>query len=201
MIETIISDLGQVLLDFDNGIFFRKMTRFTRKSLEEIRAVTRDNNDLLTLFDKGAISPYDFYANARDLLQAEVSYEDFYASYCDIFTLRTEVLALYRRLRAKYRMVLLSNTDVMRWTFVKGRFPEILFFDAYVLSFDAGFMKPQLEIYLEALRLSGTRPERAVFIDDVAENVAGANRAGLAGVVLGPGTDLEAALRAVGVAA
>jgi putative hydrolase of the HAD superfamily len=98
-------------------------------------------------------------------------------------------------------MVLLSNTDVMRWTFVKGRFPEILFFDAYVLSFDAGFMKPQLEIYLEALRLSGTRPERAVFIDDVAENVAGANRAGLAGVVLGPGTDLEAALRAVGVAA
>ena len=201
MIETIISDLGMVLLHFDNGIFFRKMARRTSRPAEEIRKVVHDNLDLNTLFEKNAISPLDFYRNAKDLLTAEVSYEDFYADYCDIFSLNPPALELYRRVRPRLKMILLSNTDIMRWSFIKSRFPEILMFDGYVLSFDVGFMKPQLEVYRESLRLAGSRPETTVFIDDLPENVDSAARLGIRGIVYRPGVDLESELRRFGVQA
>jgi HAD superfamily hydrolase (TIGR01509 family) len=199
LIEAIVSDLGNVLLKFDNGIFFRAMTKFTSRTAEEIRAVTHENIDLLTLFEKGVISPFDFYKNATDLLEVTASYEDFYKAYSDVFAVILSVRDLFRRLKPRHRMILLSNTDVVRWTFIKSKFPEILFFDGYVLSFDIGAMKPQPEIYLEAIREGGAKPERTVFIDDLPENVAGAERMGMKGIVLGDGVDLAAELRKLGV--
>ena len=199
MIETIVSDLGNVLLKFDNRIFFQAMTRFSSRSVEEIRAVTHDHIDLLTLFEKGDISPFDFFKNAKDLLDVTASYEDFYSAYSDVFAVAPSVLDLFQRLKPRYRMILLSNTDVVRWTFIKSKFPEILFFDGYVLSFDVGAMKPQPEIYLEAIREGGAKPERTLFIDDMPENVAGAERMGMKGIVLNEGVDLAAELRKFGV--
>jgi putative hydrolase of the HAD superfamily len=195
VIETVISDLGNVLLKFDNTIYFRAMARSTSRSVAEIRAITHDNLDLLTLFEKGLVSPFDFYKNAKDLLEITAGYEEFYAAYSDVFVLVPSVLDLYRRLKTKRRMILLSNTDVVRWTFIKSKFPEILFFDDYVLSFDVGAMKPQPEIYLEAIRASGVKPERTVFIDDMPENVVGAERMGMKGIVFVEGMDLAAELR------
>jgi FMN phosphatase YigB (HAD superfamily) len=199
MIETIISDLGNVLLSFDNTVFFRKLAPYTAHSLEEIRRVTHDNLDLALLFEKGAISPLDFFRNVKDLLELTAGYEEFYALYVDIFTLNPPVLELFRRLRPFYKMALLSSTDIMRWTFIKRRFPEVLIFDAYVLSFDQGAMKPDPIVFREILRLTGTRPEEAVFIDDLRENIEGAERMGLRGIVFGSGTDLEGELARLGV--
>jgi putative hydrolase of the HAD superfamily len=199
MIETIVSDLGGILLHFDNAIFFRKLAAFTLHSPEEIRRVTHDNLDLAVLFEKGAVSPLDFFRNVKDLLELRLEYEEFFSLYVDIFSLDPVVLDLFRRLRPFYKMALLSNTDVMRWTFIKRRFPEILIFDAYGLSFDLGAMKPDPTVYLDVLNQTGTQPEEAVFIDDLMENVEAAERFGLRGIVRGPATDLEAELLRLGV--
>ena len=199
MIDTIISDLGNVLLRFDNTIFFRKLAAFTSHSPEEIRQVTHDNLDLAVLFEKGAVSPLDFYRNVKELLGLTAGYEEFFALYVDIFTLNPSVLDLYRRLRPFYKMALLSSTDVMRWTFIKRRFPEILIFDAYVLSFDQGAMKPDPAVFREVLGLTETRPEAAVFIDDLRDNIEGAARMGLNALVYGPQIDLETELAGLGV--
>ncbi len=201
MIRTIVSDLGGILLTFDNTIFFRALAPFTSHSPEEIRRVTHDNLDLAVLFEKGAVSPLDFYKNVRELLDLKAGYEEFYALYVDIFRLQPAVLDLFRRLRPFYKMALLSNTDIMRWTFIKRRFPEILIFDAYGLSFDLGAMKPDPSVYLDVLDQIGTAPGEALFIDDLAENVAGAERMGMHGIVFGPGRDLENELARLGVAA
>jgi putative hydrolase of the HAD superfamily len=199
MIDTIISDLGNVLLRFDNTIFFRKLAPYTAHSPEEIRRVTHDNLDLAVLFEKGAVSPLDFYRNVRELLDLTAGYEEFFALYVDIFSLNPPVLELYHRLRPFYKMALLSSTDVMRWTFIKRRFPEILIFDAYVLSFDQGAMKPDPAVFREVLGLTETRPEAAVFIDDLRDNIEGAARMGLNALVYGPQIDLETELAGLGV--
>lgn len=200
MIETVVSDLGNVLLRFDNGVFYRALSAFTRRPVEEIRAVVHDNVDLLMLFERGAISPVDFYKNAADLLGLTAGYEEFYAAYTrGVFTLDRDVLTLYRRLAARSRMIMLSNTDVVRWTHNKAAFPEILFFDAYVLSFDVGSVKPQPEIFREALRTAGAVPERTVFIDDLAANVEAAARLGMNAIVFTGAADLETRLRALGL--
>ena len=201
MIETIVSDLGNVLLRFDNSAFYRAISRFAGRPAADIEAAVIRNVDLLVLFEKGAVSQLDFFRNARDLLEITAGYEEFFAAYCEgVFTPVPSVLDLFRRLKSRYRMVLLSNTDIVRWTYIKTKFPEVLLFDDYVLSFDVGAMKPELEIYLEAIRAGGAAPERTVFIDDMPANVAGAARAGMTGILCETGADLEPKLRALGLA-
>jgi hypothetical protein len=90
-------------------------------------------------------------------------------------------------------------TDPERFGFVMRRFPEILFFDGYVLSYELRLLKPDPAIYRAAARLAGSEPAECVFIDDMEENVKGAAAAGLAGIRYAPETDLAAELRKLGL--
>ena len=56
-------------------------------------------------------------------------------------------------------------------------------FDATVISGDVGLHKPQPEIYLLGAERIGVPPERCVFVDDLRENVAGAEAVGMTTVL------------------
>ncbi len=196
MIRTIISDLGKVILWFDNKIFFRKIAAYCSCPEEKIKDVVHRQAEIVELFDTGRITPQQFYARATSELDASVSYEDFFAAYCDVFWLNPPVIELYKKLKGKYRLILLSNTDVVRFSFIREKFPEILIFDACVLSFEAGVMKPHPRIYQEALKRAEAEVPACVFIDDMEENIRGAAVLGIKTILYKPGTDLEKELRA-----
>ncbi len=199
MIRTIISDLGKVVLWFDNKIFFRKMAACCSIPEEKIREVVHRRAEMIELFDTGRITPQQFYSRATGELDASVSYEDFFAAYSDVFWLNPPVIKLYKKLKGKYRLILLSNTDVVRFSFIREKFPEILIFDAYVLSFEVGVMKPHRRIYQEALRRAEAEAPACVFIDDMEENIRGAADLGIKTILYQPGTDLVRELRAFGL--
>lgn len=201
MIDTVISDMGKVVLHFNNRLFFRRMTQYTNHSEEEIRAVTHANVELVESFDTGRITPQEFYRQAKAKLEAAVSYEDFFAAYCEVFAVNPPALAVLKTLKPKYRLILLSNTDVVRFSYIKKTFPGLMIFDGYVLSFDYGLMKPDPQVYLAALQLAGSKPGTAVFIDDIQANIGGAEGVGIKGILFTPETDLEAELRKLGVQA
>jgi putative hydrolase of the HAD superfamily len=54
--------------------------------------------------------------------------------------------------------------------------------DHVVLSGAIGVRKPSRRIYLLAAELAGVAPERCVFVDDLAQNISGAERVGMRGV-------------------
>ena len=56
-------------------------------------------------------------------------------------------------------------------------------FDATVISGDVGLHKPQPEIYLLACERLGVEPADCVFVDDLRENIAGAEAVGMTGVL------------------
>ena len=56
-------------------------------------------------------------------------------------------------------------------------------FDATVISGDVGLHKPQPEIYRLACERLGVQPQESVFVDDLRENVAGAEAVGIAAVL------------------
>jgi epoxide hydrolase-like predicted phosphatase len=56
-------------------------------------------------------------------------------------------------------------------------------FDVVVISGDVGLHKPQPEIYLLAAERLGVPVETCVFVDDLRENVEGAERVGMTGVL------------------
>ena len=67
-------------------------------------------------------------------------------------------------------------------------------FDVVVISGEVGMRKPNPAIFLHALELlGGVEPAASVFLDDAAGNVAGAQRAGLHGILV-DATDPEPAL-------
>jgi FMN phosphatase YigB (HAD superfamily) len=199
MIDTVIFDLGQVLVRFNNQLFLDRLARHTDRSAAEIRAAVHDRPELPNLFDTGRIQPEEFYERAVAAVGAEIGFGDFFIAYNDVFSVINPTLALAKRLKPRHKLVLLSNTDVMRYSYIEGTFPQLRIFDATVLSYRLGRMKPHPDIYREALRLAGTRPENAVFIDDLAENVAGAERLGIVGLLFTTPDALEADLMRLGL--
>ncbi|HVP91849.1 MAG TPA: HAD family phosphatase [Terriglobales bacterium] len=200
MIRTVISDLGRVVLWFDNNVFLHKLAAHAARPFDEVKAAVHGDLELWRRFDQGTVTPEDFRRAVCAAVGADLGHEAFYAIYNDIFTLNPPVAALLRRVKgAGYRTALLSNTDPERFGFVRRRFPEILLFDDFVLSYELRLTKPDPAIYLEAARRAGCRPDECVFIDDMEENVKGALAAGLRGIHYRPETDLEAELKKLGL--
>ena len=199
MIKTIISDLGKVILFFDNKIFYTRISQFSPYSPERVAELVRLNFNLVQSFDKGEMSPHDFYKNVSDMLKVEIDYERFYEIYNDVFSLNSSVLEIYKKLKPRLRLMLCSNTDVMRFGFIKKRYPSILIFHEYILSYEVGWMKPHPQIYRAALKKAQAKAEECVFIDDLKENIEAAEILGIKGILFGPQTNLEESLRKVGV--
>jgi HAD superfamily hydrolase (TIGR01509 family) len=200
MISTVVSDLGRVVLWFDNTIFLRKLAAGAGKPFEAVKAVVHGDLELLRRFDAGAVTPRGFYERVAAAVGADISYEAFFDMYNDIFSLNGAAVEVLSRVKAAgYKALLLSNTDPERFGFVRRRFPEIFFFDAYVLSYELKLLKPDPAIYLAAARLAGVRPDECVFIDDMEENIAGAVETGSAGIHYRPETDLAIELFKLGL--
>ena len=199
MICCVISDLGRVIIHFDNFIFYEKMADFSPFSTEKIAELASAHSSPRRAFDKGEITPEEFYNQVTAQLEAKIDYDDFYSFYNDVFSLNTPVLDILKRLKKNNRLILLSNTDVMRFGFVKKRFPEILIFNAYVLSYEVGEMKPHPRIYEEALKSAGAEARECVFIDDIQENIEAAQKFGIQGILMTPQTNLEASLQEKGL--
>lgn len=199
MIKAVISDLGQVIIFFDNQIFFDKMAEFCPLTSEEIRQLAFAESSLRESFDTGKITPEEFYISVVRKLEARIDYDEFFSIYNDVFSLNPPILEIMKRLKKGCRMVLLSNTDVMRFGFVRKKFPEIMLFDEYVLSYEVGFLKPHPQIYKNALKRADAKPEECVFIDDIEENIQGAGEFGIRGVLFGPQINLESILKGMGL--
>ena len=107
------------------------------------------------------------------------------------------VVDAVRRLRADgYKTALVTNNALElrdRW---RSLVPLDELFDVVVDSCEVGVRKPDPRIYALALERLGVEPGRAVFLDDHPGNVAGAEAAGLVGVLV-PEDDPEPALAAL----
>ena len=113
-----------------------------------------------------------------------------------------DVIALARRLRSNYKVGVLSNTTVMLEEEVLAPNGILDMWDVIINSARLGIAKPDAGIYLAAAEAVGLRPEECVHVDDLENNVLGAEAAGLWGVHhRGDFAELTARLRALGVEA
>jgi HAD superfamily hydrolase (TIGR01509 family) len=200
VIRAVISDLGKVVLWFDNNIFLRKLADRAGRPFDEVKAIVHDDLELLRRFDAGVVTPAGFRARVLERVGADIPYGEFYEMYSDIFTLNPAAIGVLARVKAAgAKVLLLSNTDPERFGFVRRRFPEVGLFDDFVLSYELKLLKPDPAIYLAAARAAACAPAECVFIDDMEENVIGAAAAGLAAILYRPGTDLAAELRKLGL--
>lgn len=199
MIRSVISDLGKVLITFDNSIFYRRLAAYSSIPEEDIAGKVNVYSEVGRAVDTGKLSPRGFYEKVKEILQMELSYEEFMPIYNDVFAANSPVIEVMRRLKNKYRLVMLSNTDVMRFGFIREKFPEVMFFDDYVLSYEVGYVKPDPRIYQAAVEKALAEPQECVFIDDRPENIAAAQDLGIRTIHFLDETDLASELRTFGL--
>jgi putative hydrolase of the HAD superfamily len=96
-----------------------------------------------------------------------------------------------------FKTCILSNMPYDHGEYILREMSDLMSsFDAFAFSYRLRVSKPDAAIYTAALSmLDGTRPEEALFIDDIAENAEGARAAGLKSIVFSGIEELAEELR------
>jgi putative hydrolase of the HAD superfamily len=85
--------------------------------------------------------------------------------------------------RAGIRLALLSNMPFEIARYIESNCPWVSYFDPLIFSCDLGSVKPELTIYKNCLARLNVLPDKVLFLDDRAENVAAATQLGIPGLV------------------
>jgi len=176
----IIFDLGNVILPFDPlrpcGVLGE---RAGIGALDACQIIYRNN--LERQFEQGKLDGEQFTAGVAATLGIDLEPDSFHDLWIDMFVENEAVSEIVRQLKPRHRLVLLSNINPWHWHYVREKFPILTKFDAVVLSYEEGALKPHPAIYRAALEKTGSA-ERVIFIDDMAINAAGAQVLGITGV-------------------
>jgi len=204
MIRDILFDLGNVLTPFNWDRAFQRLLphlppKMARLLVEDRPAFVELFREPAISLETGKLSFNDFYGIMSDILEIEMSEADFRHIWCDIFTMNAEVVSLGESLSENYGAWLLSNTSKAHYRWIIEKFPRVAFFRDAALSFELGVMKPSQSYYRKAMRKFGIDPSTSVFVDDLKENVDGAMRAGINGILFKGPRPLIHDLRKLGV--
>jgi putative hydrolase of the HAD superfamily len=132
-------------------------------------------------------------------LGLNVDFERFCALFCGIFTDTLIPESVLEDLGARYRLVLLSNTNAIHFDMIRKTYPILRHFDELVLSYEVKAMKPHPDIYRAAIAKAGCRPEECFYTDDIAEYVEGARRMGIDAVQFENAEQIQKEMRARGI--
>ncbi len=199
MIRALFFDLGQVIVPFDLNRGYAALAPHCPHGPEEIRRRIAAA-ELVRPFEEGRMRPEDFMAGISRLLDLEVDEHEFAELWSSIFLPETLVTEqLIAGLARNYRLLLLSNTNVIHYRMIRERYPLMRHFHDRVLSYEVGALKPDDRIYQEALRRAGCAPAECFYTDDVPEFVEAGRRHGMDAVRFESAAQLERELKARGV--
>lgn len=200
MIRNLIFDMGQVLMRWDPDFIASHYV----KDPADIKAFV---NELIVqpdwyLVDAGQIAEADYYAQLekrapekwRDkLLACYREFEKYMPPIVEMHELANQAKA------AGYGVYVLSNA-LPRFDRLIDECQTLQCVDGKVISAIVKLAKPDLRIYQLALKKFGLKGDECVFIDDLEENVAGAEQAGIHGAQFdGDVNALREKLRGLGV--
>ena len=184
-IPNIIFDFGGVLLNIDTNQAVKGFQAIGLSDMDRIKKEYQENG-LFDRLEKGMISPQYFRAEIRKYIDAEVTdkqIDDAWNSM--LLDLPIERLELLERLKAKHRIFLLSNTNIIHWEAYMGMIKEKHnvclsdFFEKDYYSHDLGLRKPDSKIYTTVLEKEGLVASETLFIDDMYANYEAAKAVGM----------------------
>ncbi len=180
-IRAVIFDVGGVLLrteDQTPRIKWEERLGLERGGLS--RAVFDSNASARASNGKSTVADvWKSVASTLKLSDAELAelQRDFWAG----DQVDQELVAFLRSLRPRYKTALLTNAwPDARLALKMRHLTDVV--DDVIISAEEGVAKPDPRIYRVAAERLGIRPDEAVFVDDVAENIEGARAVGMHGV-------------------
>lgn len=185
-IDTIIFDLGKVIINLDMDATYHRLEEIYGEGYEEI--MTSFNAEhLFTDYETGQISTQIFVnalkSRAKDGINQDNIITAWNAMLGDIPQARFDILL---KAKARYSTYCLSNTNELHINWIedwlenhKGLRTLDPFFHKVYYSHEMGQRKPEVEIFETLINAHQLNPSRTVFIDDTAGHLIGARQAGL----------------------
>lgn len=196
--KVLFFDIGNVLVRFDSAGLMKDFAWAAGSSPWRVARMVWSRR-LVDEVERGRLSGEGLHAAVREQTGYVGDYEDFRRLWCGRFRLDERAAALFRRLARRRPAYLLSNTNELHWDYIRRRYAFAREAAGAVLSFETGARKPERAIYEAAVRAAGAEPAECLFIDDIAENVAGAEKAGLRALRFRGAARLEKDLSGLGL--
>ena len=178
-INAVIFDIGNVLLTFDYFIAERALVAHTGidapPSVEDLHPLRIDH-------ETGRIPREDFVRTVREAFAHDGPEDHFMKIWTRIFQVNTPMVEWARSLHGKTPLYLLSNIGCIHHDHILEEYHFFgTLFDDGVYSYKAGVMKPETRIFELAQKQFGVDPSTTLYIDDLEENVRGAEFIGFIG--------------------
>lgn len=184
-IRNLLIDFGGVLIDLDRQKCIDNFKKLGFENVEELLNIYHQQG-LFLQFEKGLITPSDFRDGIRDMMKKDVSDRQIDSAWNSFLVeIPRYKLELLLKLREKYVVYLLSNTNPIHWKWAcKNAFPYRTFqvenfFERTYLSFEMKMAKPDPSIFEHVISDAGIEASETLFIDDSLENCQVAQQLGI----------------------
>ena len=181
--DTVIFDLGGVLLDWNPRHLYRTLFAGDEAAMEQFLATVCNSEwnrqqDAGRLVAEGCALLKTAHPDKADLIDA------YYARHLDMIPNAIEgTVAILAELRERgTKLYFLSNYSAETYKLALTRFEFLSWFADGIVSGEHGVIKPDPAIYKLAIERFAIDPARAIFIDDMAINAAAARPFGIHGI-------------------
>ncbi|MCI4667105.1 MAG: HAD family phosphatase [Bacteroidia bacterium] len=184
-INTLIFDLGGVLVDWNVRYLYRKIFDEEERMEWFLKNITPYSWNLEQ--DKGR----SFADGTAELLEKHPEWEAeikaYYGRYTEQFDgAIDETVSMLKDLvdEGKYRLLALTNWPAESFDWARQSYPFLSWFEGIVVSGVEGVIKPDPEIYQLLFERYHVDPATAIFMDDNVKNVEGGKAVGLQSILV-----------------
>ncbi|MBI4313529.1 MAG: HAD-IA family hydrolase [Candidatus Omnitrophica bacterium] len=197
-IRAFLFDLGNVLLPFDHMRIARRLAPFAKTSPERLYHMFFES-PLQELHDEGKISGKEFYKKSCEKFGLNLSFEQFTEAWNDIFWEDPAMTEMVQKLRARYPVIGVSNTNQLHFDHAREHYPVVREIHTWILSHEVGARKPDPAIYKRAIAAAGVAPQEIFYMDDRLDLVEAGRRLGFVSEPFINAQRLILKLRALGI--
>lgn len=199
--ELIIFDLGNVLINYDHRITCHKLSDISKHkhSTEEIYDFLFSQHGFARQYDAGKITSQEFFKTIIDRFGFSLTFEEFVPIWNNIFNENKVVSQLVAKVKNKYKVYLISNTNELHFNYLRRRFSVLNQFDKIFASYAVGLRKPHPGIFELALKTALVKGQKTIFIDDAPEHIEAAAKLGIKTILFTGSQNLKRELSVLGV--
>lgn len=198
-IEGLLFDMGGVVFEIDFELALQTWEQWTSLPGREMR--TRfEMDEAYEMHERGEIEAPEYFAHLRNVLELEASDSDIASGWNAIY-LDEIVETVNYILTAKDQLpcFAFTNSNPTHQASWMATYPRVVdAFDQIFVSSELGLRKPEWEAFKAIADATAIDLDRMLFFDDTAENVAGAQSAGMKAILVSGHLDVKKALSEIG---
>ncbi|HEY3404421.1 MAG TPA: HAD family phosphatase [Ohtaekwangia sp.] len=185
-VKNLIFDLGGVILDLSVDSTLQQFSGLSGLDKQQVARLFQTSSGFVD-YEKGLISDNDFRDFVRKLYSVQATDQELDRCWnAMLVRIPPAKLSLLLKLKEQYNVILLSNTNTIHLNYINGTVVPAAgghaldhYFHRSYYSHLLKKRKPDAEIFEQVLQENNLIAGQTLFLDDNAENIAGAQSLGI----------------------